>query len=313
VKVDPAVLAALVEKSLASTSASSSQTGRIMKDSEVSPKAVDTVQVNFPKLETPAAPPAAAVVLTDQNVGWEISQINVDRQQSRQAISVDLGGDDDLRSLTMDVVQPNFDIPLERREDASNALADLGSEQLNAISKQTLRKPIDSQLKIAIAPIEFPPAAVKAIKAMEPDKLVADEAPNLNPSSMDVAKLESPTGNFGEVSGSVSLDGETLGGARVTFIPMGQLVQASGKTIVAKTNEQGVFAVTATSTASKQGIPAGEYKVTITTVVESPDANTIDLLEVVPREYNVQTELVARIEPGETTKLDFDLETKVAQ
>ena len=117
-------------------------------------------------------------------------------------------------------------------------------------------------------------------------------------------KAESP--QFGSVSGRITLDGQILKGAKIEFIP----VDEPGAKVTVKTNRLGRFTIVAGQARNRPGIKTGDYKVSITTFLESPDENIIDFLEEVPAKYNSETTLTTTIDGDQPNKLNFDLKTK---
>ncbi|MEL7499237.1 MAG: hypothetical protein AAFN77_16640 [Planctomycetota bacterium] len=120
----------------------------------------------------------------------------------------------------------------------------------------------------------------------------------------DGGNPETETIRFGSITGTVVLDGEALSNARVEFIPTDE----SAKRMIARTNRLGQYSVTSANTKSGNGIRSGEYKISITTSVETPDLDVIELLEIVPERYNKETTLKTNINPDALTKLNLELE-----
>ena len=107
---------------------------------------------------------------------------------------------------------------------------------------------------------------------------------------------------LGEVAGTVTLDGEPLPEALVTFKPQ------KGRPSLAETDEQGNYSLSYRVDA--QGARIGEHRVTITTFKQADGLLVMkDVPERVPPQYNRRTTLTATIEPGYNT-LDFDLVSK---
>ena len=108
-------------------------------------------------------------------------------------------------------------------------------------------------------------------------------------------------------SGTVTLDGQPLTGAMVTFQPTGseQTLIGSGRT-----DEDGKY--TLACGRDQQGTPIGEYKVIITKIVPPADldeeALDVDLsaFEVVPKAYNAESKIIRVIEAKEN-EFNFDL------
>jgi hypothetical protein len=109
---------------------------------------------------------------------------------------------------------------------------------------------------------------------------------------------------MGRVSGKVTLGGQPLPDAVVTFSPK----QTGGSPSIGRTDSSGNYQLTFSRDAS--GAIIGEHKVTITTYAAGdPDADPPipAAPEKVPAKYNVKTELTATVEKG-SNSLDFPLE-----
>ena len=105
---------------------------------------------------------------------------------------------------------------------------------------------------------------------------------------------------LGNVSGTVTLDGEPLVGVLVLFGP------ENGRTSTAMTDEQGHY--TLQYLADVQGAKIGPHKVVIKTYLEDesdPEAIAA-FVEKVPAKYNTNTELTAEVKEGDNT-INFDL------
>lgn len=111
-------------------------------------------------------------------------------------------------------------------------------------------------------------------------------------------------GNVAPVTGTVTMDGEPLANATVTFMP-----QDEGGSSYGLTDTAGAY--TLTYGREQEGAEIGEHKVMITTETSGdPDADPPIAAspETVPAEYNSATTLTATVEPGGST-IDFDLES----
>jgi hypothetical protein len=109
--------------------------------------------------------------------------------------------------------------------------------------------------------------------------------------------------NVSRVSGTVTLEGQPLPGALVTFVPQKQ----GGSTSLGKTDDVGKY--TLSYGGDIQGAEIGSHKVTITTYSSgSPDSDPPlpKVPEKVPLKYNEQTELTADVKAGDNT-IDFPL------
>lgn len=112
-----------------------------------------------------------------------------------------------------------------------------------------------------------------------------------------------PSGDMGAVSGTVTLDGEPLPNAVVEYSPL----EPELKPAYGKTDESGYY--TLMSSRSQEGAKIGEYEVRIRTGdVDSVDGVQVNIPEVVPTNYNDETELKQTVEPGSNTH-DFALQS----
>jgi len=104
---------------------------------------------------------------------------------------------------------------------------------------------------------------------------------------------------LGRVEGTVTLDGEPLPEALVTFKPK------KGRPSLAETDADGRYSLSYRVDAT--GARIGTHKVTITTFKRADELFIKkDVPERVPWKYNRRTTLSAQIEPGSNT-IDFDL------
>ena len=103
-----------------------------------------------------------------------------------------------------------------------------------------------------------------------------------------------------DVTGKVTLGGQPLANATVTFIPSG----GDGTTASGTTGAEGDYELD--YSLSKKGCQPGSYTVRITTAVEDDDGNLSE--EKVPAKYNAETELKAEVKSGSNT-VDFALES----
>lgn len=110
---------------------------------------------------------------------------------------------------------------------------------------------------------------------------------------------------LGDVSGTVTLDGEPLAGATVTFTPVETDI---GGPSIAQTDEDGYYELR--FSISKFGAAVGEHVVQITTagITEDADGNEVETPERVPARYNVQSELRYTVESGDN-QIDILLES----
>ena len=108
------------------------------------------------------------------------------------------------------------------------------------------------------------------------------------------------------VSGTVTLDGQPLANATMSFLPDdGQLEPA-----FARTDQQGKYTLQQTETVG--GATPGSYKVRITTYeppITESDPPVAGAPERVPTKYNIKTELAATIKKVENNVIDFPLDS----
>jgi hypothetical protein len=108
---------------------------------------------------------------------------------------------------------------------------------------------------------------------------------------------------LGKVSGVVTLDGQPLADATVTFTP------AVGRPSQGVTGSDGRY--TLAYTADQQGAMVGEHVVRISTegYVERTGGAVEQMKERVPLQYNAQSTLTATVKAG-TNDLPFQLQSK---
>jgi hypothetical protein len=100
------------------------------------------------------------------------------------------------------------------------------------------------------------------------------------------------------VSGSVTMDGEPLANAMVSFQPIGKELN-SGPGSTGKTNNKGEYALEVVG--GGNGAVEGLHKVMIRSGVAKVT---------VPAKYNVKTELRFEVKPGNNANVDFKLTSK---
>jgi len=111
--------------------------------------------------------------------------------------------------------------------------------------------------------------------------------------------------DLGEVSGTITLDGEPLGGASVYFRP-----KSGGRTSTGATDANGVYVMTYKN--ATKGAKIGEHTVTITTASEAIDRETgKPFAEQVPAKYNEKSELTADVQPGSNPPINFELQGRL--
>jgi hypothetical protein len=111
--------------------------------------------------------------------------------------------------------------------------------------------------------------------------------------------------NVGRVSGKVTLDGQPLPGALVTFSP----VKSGGAAALGKSDGEGQYSLYYTS--GIEGAEIGENRVSVSTFNEGDpddDPPRAKVLEKVPLKYNARTELVREVKAGDNT-IDLDLKS----
>jgi len=111
------------------------------------------------------------------------------------------------------------------------------------------------------------------------------------------------TPELGDVSGTVTLDGKPLAGALVTFQPEG------GRPSTGETDESGQYTLTYSS--ASMGARVGKHSVRITKTDVSGTTKDGDPIEkeIVPSQYNSNSELSADVKPGSNT-FDFQLKSE---
>lgn len=102
------------------------------------------------------------------------------------------------------------------------------------------------------------------------------------------------------VCGKVTLDGEPLAGAIVSFVTVGE----PPTNCVSVTDENGNYHLQRTQ--DTQGTPAGHYRVYISTYRSGMEDGEPSSPERVPMKYNVHSELTAAVESRDNV-IDFQL------
>ncbi|EAQ78477.1 hypothetical protein DSM3645_07291 [Blastopirellula marina DSM 3645] len=111
------------------------------------------------------------------------------------------------------------------------------------------------------------------------------------------------------IEGTITLDGQPLASGSIVFMPEEQGPFVSGAEI-----HKGTFSMPPTN-----GLPAGRYKVSITSVVPLPasdvksaDEMTMDFptKSLVPAKYNSQTTLISEVSDESQNVFTFDLKSK---
>ena len=109
---------------------------------------------------------------------------------------------------------------------------------------------------------------------------------------------------FAKVYGTVTLDGNPLDRALVTFSPEGD---TSGSPSLGETDSDGQYELRFSR--SIKGALVGSHTVQISTAIEieNEEGDYVRMSERVPVRYNAKTELVRKVESGRN-KIDFELE-----
>lgn len=105
---------------------------------------------------------------------------------------------------------------------------------------------------------------------------------------------------MGQVTGAVSINGEPLKNALVSFEPM------TGRGSSAITNAEGKYDLFYVDQA--RGALVGEHTVRITTYVEEDSPAAAKFKESIPKKYNANSELKETVKPGRN-EFNFDLES----
>jgi hypothetical protein len=101
---------------------------------------------------------------------------------------------------------------------------------------------------------------------------------------------------LGAVTGAVTLNGQPLENAQVTFKP------ETGRPSLGTTDQQGKYSLRFTQ--DEAGAMVGSHTVTISTAIDLPDDTRAP--ERVPAKYNTQSDLVREVKPGNNV-FDFEL------
>lgn len=110
--------------------------------------------------------------------------------------------------------------------------------------------------------------------------------------------------NMGRVHGTVTLDGQPLDGAMVTFAP----AEGGGRPAAGRTDNRGRYQLVFSRDA--RGAMVGPHTVSISTYSEVPgeDGNDQVIPERVPAQYNVNSDLTRNVERG-SNEFNFDLQS----
>jgi len=115
------------------------------------------------------------------------------------------------------------------------------------------------------------------------------------------------------VSGKVTLDGKPLPNAKVVFQPIPTSGVQAGPASAGETNEQGEYTLKLLR-AGTPGAVVGEHRVSITApqgpAPDPAEDNPKPRKDLVPEQYNAQTELKCAVPPGGKTDANFELSSK---
>ena len=109
------------------------------------------------------------------------------------------------------------------------------------------------------------------------------------------------TPELGTVSGTVTLDGDPVPNANVSFTPV-----EGGRPSAGTTDEDGYYELM--YSLNNPGALPGEHRVGITTAttVTNEAGDDVEVPEKIPAQYNTETELTKKVEPTSQT-IDFEL------
>lgn len=107
---------------------------------------------------------------------------------------------------------------------------------------------------------------------------------------------------LGRVTGAVTMDGQPVGNANVTF----RGAKAGETSSLGRTDSAGNFELYYSR--GHKGATIGEHEVVISTYQPGDDDNTKGVKETVPAKYNAKTELKATVTRGQN-KLNFELKS----
>lgn len=111
---------------------------------------------------------------------------------------------------------------------------------------------------------------------------------------------------LGDVTGTISMDGEPVENAYVTFLPM----FPEGMELVGKTDSQGVFDVK--YSADRNGVPPGKYQILLSTLddIKEESGRNRKVPERFPKVYvNNDSPLTFEVKPG-PNDVSFDVSSK---
>lgn len=112
--------------------------------------------------------------------------------------------------------------------------------------------------------------------------------------------------SFAPVAGRVTLDGEPVANARITFEPLAdETRERPGPWSVAAADAQGNF--TMNTAGGLGGAVVGRHRVRISTRVENEDGTSDLVPEMIPAMYNEESELIFEVKPGGDNSVHFPL------
>lgn len=119
---------------------------------------------------------------------------------------------------------------------------------------------------------------------------------------------------FAPVSGKVTLDGQPLAEAHVSFQPLEGRDPGPGS--YGQTNAQGEYALKVVGT-DRAGAVVGKHRVAISLTTSGPTAKAKPLADIpgapkerLPAKYNMNSELTYDVPKGGTKEANFDLTSK---
>jgi hypothetical protein len=120
---------------------------------------------------------------------------------------------------------------------------------------------------------------------------------------------------FAPVSGTVTMDGQPLVGATVTFSPVPpEGSTEAGDSSLGKTNEKGEYTL---KSVKKSGAQVGKHRVSISLVAQQvgdgdsrPPRGGWPMADKVPKKYNENSELTYDVPAGGTDKANWDLKSR---
>ena len=274
------------------------------------------MKLELPELESPGLP---ALADQDVEIPTDRTDVGVDRLSAaavpRGASAPPLDPADTLaadESPVLESLSPReVDMDLAARVGSRDSITD---EPELSIAMEETESPAGQQRtprsRVARPVLKLDPGSTQA--SISVPVMAEDPAPT--PATVE-PPVEAPAAGpmFGEIKGTVTLDGEELPGARITFVPVdgAEENEDQRKSMAALTNQLGQYSITRQNTRDGNGLETGKYKIIVTTTKISPDVNVIDRLEIVPAKYNRETTLEVVVEANQLTGLDLPLKSTV--